>query len=138
VVAEVWRNLLQHDRRLVRQCLERGSLLAMLHTLTRHRSVDLLRRRKLVTEPFTEELELAPAAEPELEDRSQLTERLGPALARLSARERALVELFYLHQKSYREIELLTGVRLNSIGPTLGRALAKLRTALAEPTAVAN
>jgi RNA polymerase sigma factor (sigma-70 family) len=48
----------------------------------------------------------------------------------LNARERTLVELFFLQGKKYREIAALTGVAQNSIGPTLGRALSKLRTAL--------
>src|SRR5688500_12183162 len=45
-VADVWKNLLENDRRLVRQCLERGNFLQTLQVLTRNRSIDLMRKRQ--------------------------------------------------------------------------------------------
>lgn len=129
-VAEVWRNLLDHDRRIVRQCLERGQLLPTLHVLTRNRAIDQMRRRKFIGASMEELEEVAATDEPESE--SSLAEELPRALAALSPRERTLVELFYLHDKKYREIEQLTGIPQNSIGPTLTRVLAKLRDTLSE------
>ncbi|MCG3149009.1 MAG: hypothetical protein PCFJNLEI_02461 [Verrucomicrobiae bacterium] len=123
VVAEVWRNLLHHDRRLLRQCLERQQLLPTLHVVTRNRTIDVMRRRKLITQPLADELVEVPAAEPA----PDLSGRLQQALAQLAPKERTLIELFYLQRKKYREIELLTGISANSIGPTLARALGKLR-----------
>ena len=133
-VAETWSNLLRNERQQIRRCLERGQLLPTLHVLTRNRTVDVMRRRKLVTEPLQEELVEATAAEPALESTPDLAHRLRAALARLSTKERTLVELFYLQEKKYREIELLTGVSQNSVGPTLARALLKLRDALGRAT----
>ena len=130
-VADVWRNLLHNDRQLVRQCIERGQLLPTLHVLTRNRTVDLMRRRKLVAAPLEEATEIAVCdAETADPDERDVSSFLPQALARLSPRERALVELFYLQAKSYREIELLIGVPQNSIGPTLKRAVAKLKAAI--------
>lgn len=132
VVAEVWGNLLQNERQLIHQCLERRQLLPALHVLTRNRSIDVMRRRKFVAQPLTEELMEVPAVDDESESYAELTDLLPKALAELSAKERTLVDLFYLHGKKYREIELLTGVSQNGIGPTLARALTKLRDSMAE------
>lgn len=133
LVAEVWRNLLAHDLRLVRQCRRHGRLLQTLHVLARNRTVDFLRRRQWQTTPLDENTlpDTAPATEtPEATPPPQA---LSAALAALSARERTVIGLFFLQDKSYREIAALTGIPQNSIGPTLGRALAKLRAALQAP-----
>lgn len=129
VVAEVWRNLLEDDRRLLRRCRERGQFLPMLQALTRHRTVDVLRRRKLWTVRYEEEEMSVAQPEPDPVPAEELA-ALPEALGTLSPKERRLVELFYLQEKAYREITLLTGVPLNSIGPTLARSLAKLRKRL--------
>jgi len=130
VVAEVWGNLLRNDRRLLRQCLERKQVLPTLHVLTRNRTIDVMRRRKLVTQPLDEELLEVPVAE--AEPAPLPLEKLRSALTVLSTKERTLVELFYLQKKKYREIELLTGISSNSVGPTLARALSKLRDHLTD------
>jgi len=129
-VAEVWRNLLQNDRQLLRQCLERGQLLPTLHVLARNRTVDVMRRRKFVIVQLDEDLEPVAVENDEATADTDIEELLPRALAQLSSRERTLVELFYLHERKYREIELLLGVSQNSIGPTLARALGKLRKAI--------
>ena len=49
------------------------------------------------------------------------------ALKTLTPREQNAVRLFFLHDRKYREIAALTGMPQNSIGPTLARALVKLR-----------
>lgn len=132
-VADVWRNLLQNNRQVVRQCIERGQLLPTLHVLTRNRSVDVMRRRKCVSVPLDNAVEEVAVDATDSAADSESIELLPRALERLSVRERTLVELFYLHDKKYREIELLLGIPQNSIGPTLARALAKLRQTLSDP-----
>jgi RNA polymerase sigma-70 factor (ECF subfamily) len=132
VVSEVWSNLLRNDKQVIRRCLERGQLLPMLHVLTRNRTIDVMRRRKFVTEQLDEELTEVPSAESESELPLDPNNQLPKALGQLSAKERTLVDLFYLQGKKYREIELLTGVSQNSVGPTLARALAKLREWIAK------
>lgn len=52
------------------------------------------------------------------------------AFRQLAPRERLVVKLFYLKQKKYREIARATGIPMNSVGPTLGRAVEKLRAQL--------
>ena len=129
-VAAVWHNLLAHDRRQVRLCLERRNLLPTLYTLTRNRTVDSIRRQRLPVGPLPDDDVLAGDApgDPPLDDAT--LEAGLKALETLSPKERTVVQLFFLHGRRYRDIEALTGVPLNSIGPTLNRALEKLRRVL--------
>jgi RNA polymerase sigma-70 factor (ECF subfamily) len=131
-VAEDWRNLLQNDRQLLRRCIAQGEWLPTLHVLTRNRSVGVMRRRKCVSVPLDALVEETPAEESEQSFDPELAELLPQALATLSARERSLVDLVFLHNKKYREIELLLCIPQNSIGPTLTRTMAKLRKAISD------
>ena len=129
-VAEAWRSVLAHDRRVIRQCQGNGHILPMLHTLTRNRAVDIIRSRKLATVP----LEVEPAAEPPPAESwipPDGEARVAEAIRHLSDREQTLLRLFYLRGMKYRDIEQLTGISINAIGPTLNRALAKIRARIA-------
>jgi RNA polymerase sigma factor (sigma-70 family) len=130
VVAEVWANLLAADRRVLRRCLEHGHLLATLHTLVRNRAVDVMRGQRL--KPLDLDAARIPEAVPDDDDGSDPIppETVRDALAVLNDRERTIVDLFHLQGRKYTEIAALTGIPMNSIGPTMGRALAKLRVAL--------
>lgn len=133
MVANVWQNLLANDLKIVRQCLKQGYFLQTLHVLARHRTIDMLRKRKLETVPFDRN---EPAVEPPSAAALPAAAvdvpetLLHQALATLTPRERSLIALFFLQGKKYREIAALTGISMNSIGPTLGRALTKLRQIL--------
>jgi RNA polymerase sigma factor (sigma-70 family) len=130
VVAGVWRNLLERENRVLEQCRLRGGLLPLLVTLTRNRAVDLMRRHKNFIVSMSENLPEPQAPEPEREvlpDSALLSPDLFTVL---SPREKTCIRLFYLQGKKYREIAKLTGISINSIGPTLKRALAKLREKL--------
>lgn len=132
MVADVWNNLLANDLRIMRQCRRRGFFLQTLYVLARNRSIDLMRRRKMETAPLdgnetaTErpEFSLPPAA---LDVSASI---LRQALATLMPKERTLIGLFFLQDKSYKEMAALTGISINSIGPILSRALIKLRNVL--------
>ena len=129
-VADVWRNLIENQHRVLRDCLTRGNLLPTLQVLARHRAVDILRKRR-PTQQLPDDSGLAPAVSKESQDQSGLdTEALAAALDELTPRERVLVNLFFLQGKKYREIAAITGIPQNSIGPTLGRAVARLRDAM--------
>lgn len=54
-------------------------------------------------------------------------EELPSLLQRLADTEAQVVRLYYLDEKSYREISEETGMPENSVGPTLSRAREKLR-----------
>lgn len=130
VVAVVWSNVLANDRRIIRQCLAKGHWLAMLYTLVRNRAVDVMRAHRLQTVPLDETHQPEQETDPEPEPPAPPPEQLREALQKLNERERTLVNLFFLQGKKYSEIAGLTGIAQNSIGPTLGRALAKMRFAM--------
>jgi len=132
MVAEVWQNLLANDLKIVRQCLQKGYFLQTLHVLARNRTIDLLRKRKLETVPLDGNEPAAssppstlPAAAVDVPET-----RLHQAVETLAPKERTLIALFFLQGKKYKEIAELTGISINSIGPTIGRALIKLRQVL--------
>ena len=114
--------------RLVRQCRQRGNLLQTLQVLARHRSVDVLRKRKVKTVPLAAGHALLKQGDPP--DDEWDPQSVAALVGTLPARERTLVKLFFLHQKKYRQIAELTGIPQNSIGPTLSRALTRLRQML--------
>jgi RNA polymerase sigma-70 factor, ECF subfamily len=131
-VADVWKNLLEKDRRIVRDCSERGNFLQTLQVLTRNRSVDILRRRHEQVVSLDQGQAAAQAAAPTDNGPAIPPEQMRAAMQVLTQRERTLVNLFFLQGKKYREIADLTGIPQNSIGPTLARALARLRKQLGE------
>lgn len=126
VVAEVWKNILENNRRILQQCREHNNLPQTLFLLTRRRTIDWIRAHRNRFLPLTEnDLPQEPADVPILH--AELS-ALKEALNALNSKERTLLQLFFLQKKKYREIAVLTGIPQNSIGPTIGRALAKLRS----------
>jgi RNA polymerase sigma-70 factor, ECF subfamily len=129
VAAAVWGNLLEHDMRVVRQCVGKGNFAATLTVLAKHRAVDLIRK---TGDAHAEVGEIEPVTgeQEEPEDLGVDGKRLGEAMEKLPERQKMLLRLFYLQGKSYKEIHGLTGVAENSIGPTIARAVARLREML--------
>jgi RNA polymerase sigma-70 factor (ECF subfamily) len=130
VVAAAWSSVLANDRRIVRQCLRNGQWLPMLYALVRNRAVDVMRAHKIATVPLDGVDVPEPAPGEPTEAFSSDLPALREAMDGLSPREQLLVRLFFLQGRRYREIADLTGIAQNSIGPTLGRALKKMRGAL--------
>ncbi|HBC88121.1 MAG TPA: hypothetical protein DCZ94_14315 [Lentisphaeria bacterium] len=128
-VTAVWRDLLANDKKLLHSCLERGEILPLLHTLVRNRSVDMMRKRgsdPLV--PMDREKTPEVLVLPEVhQDEPPRDSEISLALESLPLKERSCIKLFFLQDRSYREIAELTGMPVNSIGPTIRRALDKLR-----------
>ena len=127
VVSETWRNLLANDHRLLHRCLEKGGFFQTVHVLIRNRTVDFIRSHRMKVDPLPDEPALldtppAPPPPPKPDDGE-----IESALKTLTDREQNVIRLFFLHDKKYREIADLTGMPQNSIGPTLARALTKLR-----------
>lgn len=126
-VCDVWKNLIENDRRVIRLCLERGNFLQTLQVLTRNRSVDILRRRQNNLAIH----DIQPA-QPQHEPPAFSAEEIARLVEELPQRERTLITLFFLQGKKYRQIADLTGIPQNSIGPTIARALARLRKSIKE------
>ena len=130
--AEVWKNLLENDCRVLRECQVKGNFLQTLYVLARNRAVDIMRRRRRTFD--VSEFQIACRVEDE-EAPGELASAIL-AVKELPDKQRVLVNLFFLQRKSYREITELTGIPQNSIGPTLARALARLRKVLEAQDAV--
>lgn len=128
-VADTWNSLVEKNFQALRRCLEQNNLLQSMIVITRNRCVDAMRRHKLNTVPLADEHFLL-RADGTAENASLDQEELHRAMAALSPRERTLVRLRFLHGRKYKEISQLTGITRNSIGPTLARAMVKLRDCL--------
>ncbi len=128
-VTAVWRDLLAKEKRLIRNSIERGEILPLLHTLVRNRCIDMMRKRG--TEPFVpmdcENIPDISVPSEVHQEESPGDSEISLALESLPLKERSCVKLFFLQDRSYREITELTGIPANSIGPTIRRALDKLR-----------
>lgn len=126
ICSQIWEQLLANDRKLLLTCLDEDRLFPMLHTMARNRCIDHIRKfRKLSLSE--EEIVL---------DGQPVTSEPAPGLKRewllqhirsLPRREREVIELFYIQDLTYREIHQVSGISENSIGPTLKRALRRLR-----------
>lgn len=128
-VTAVWRDLLANDKRLLHNCLARGEILPLLHTLVRNRCVDMMRRRG--SDPCVqmdrENTPDIPAPAEVHEEEPPGDTEISLALDSLPLKERSCIKLFFLQDRSYKEISELTGIPVNSIGPTIRRALDKMR-----------
>ena len=111
-------------------------LKAWLAIGARRRAIDFVRKRRLASVSLEQRkgedgmaLAEAVAAKPgsEAPDLGATQSAVAEALSTLSAKERLIVQLFYLKGKKYREISKLTGVNMNSISPTLARAVEKMQ-----------
>ncbi len=128
-VTAVWRNLLENERSLLRKCLAHGEILPLLHTLVRNRCVDMMRKQG--SDPCVsfaaDVLEKIPVLQEDSDEGIPESSQIVLAMNSLSAKERTCVKLFYLQERGYREISEIAGIPVNSIGPTIRRALDKLR-----------
>ncbi|MBN2096871.1 MAG: sigma-70 family RNA polymerase sigma factor [Candidatus Omnitrophica bacterium] len=64
-------------------------------------------------------------------EQKQLNDILGEALSHLSARERIVLKLNYLHQKTHQEIAAILKMPTNTVSSLVKRAKEKLRQKLA-------
>jgi RNA polymerase sigma-70 factor (ECF subfamily) len=131
VAFELFESLVRDNYRALAGLREPYDLKAWLSVSARRRAIDFARRRKETVSldgPVR-----APAADPPVElEETPCREALRRSLEVLNERERAVVESFYFDGRSYREIADRVGINPNSIGPTLLRAVDKIRSYLAE------
>jgi RNA polymerase sigma factor (sigma-70 family) len=113
--AEVFRQLVERDRAMLRSLRAPYNLRAWLAIVARRAVSRLLRRRR-------PEGPLPERAAPEVRDGG-----LGDLLGRLPAEDRLLLELFFVHECSYEEIGALLGISPESVGKQKFRAVERLR-----------
>lgn len=135
LVSEVFLAILQDDFAVLRRFRGQSSLATYLTVVARRIVVrSLLRRRpsraESVPDGFGDSLDLdAGENQATAEDRDHVERLLG----KLEQDEAAVVRMYHLQGKSYREISSETGVPENSIGPILSRARDKMRRAGMNP-----
>lgn len=113
--AEVFRQLVERDRAMLRALRPPYHLRAWLALITRRACIKLLRRKGATAEPRDVP---APAAAPS---------SFGDLLAKLPPSDRLLLELFFVHDCSYEEIASMLGISVESVGKQKTRALEKLK-----------
>jgi RNA polymerase sigma factor (sigma-70 family) len=117
--ADVFRQLVDRDRALLRSLQPPYNLRAWLAVVTRRTCGKLMRRRPGAT------ADPAQIAAPE-------ASRFEEHLSQLPPQDRLLLELFFVHDASYEEIADVLGISPESVGKQKTRALEKLRKSMDE------
>jgi RNA polymerase sigma factor (sigma-70 family) len=127
LVYELWADLVEDQYKALAAIGPPYDLKAYLAVSARRRAIDYARRPRRAV-PLDADATAAPESEA-VADPAQVR-ALGEAMKTLSKKEQTLVRLFYEEELKYREIARATGISMNSIGPTLQRAVEKLRSAV--------
>jgi RNA polymerase sigma-70 factor (ECF subfamily) len=136
---EVFTHLVDKHFRALARLQEPFHLKSWLAVVTKRKVLDACKKKEIHTvsldQPLMKEGDTAPLEQfLGVESTSSLDAeeiRVVICKAPLNGKERLLITLTYFHEKSYREIAEMTRMPQNSIGPTLRRALDKLKKALA-------
>lgn len=132
LVAEVMLGLVDDDYAVLRHFRGESSLATYLTVVARR----IVVKRLLSRLPATSTLEAGHAHSSSPEPRIENKEEVNHLMQRLDGQEAAVVRLFHLEGLSYQEISRETGVAINSVGPILTRARARMRRlASADPMA---
>ena len=111
------------------------SLATYLTVVARRVVVHQLLERKIAA-PLQGSLEEAVGSDgEEAEQRISDREQVQRLLSGLQETEAAVVKMYHLEGKSYREISAATGMSENTVGPTLSRARLKMRQTGADQAA---
>ncbi len=119
VFMQLWRNPDAFDA-------SRGSLGAWLSVISRHRSIDVLRKRK----PEVDIEDCVIAGGPDLSDeaeRSLVVEKVRAALAEMDPNQHKALELAYFQGLTHSEIAEKTGEPLGTIKTRIRSGLQQLR-----------
>lgn len=132
LVADVFLEIIRDDFAALRRFRGESSLHSYLTVIARRIVVRQLASWQTVNTEF-EESDFADESNvrEQFEDARDEIEQL---LDCLDGNQRKLVELFHLQENSYADISKITGVPVNSIGPSLARAREKMRAAKVRPT----
>lgn len=134
VAADVLLAVVANDYAVLRQFRGQASLATYLTVISRRVCVQAMVKRAAIREGPLDgkpEREARPIVERSLE----AIEEVQKLKKRLPARERQVVQLFYIEGRSYEEIATSMHLPVNSIGPILSRARKLLRGAKKTATA---
>jgi len=123
IFLQLWRNPQTFDS-------NRGSLGAWLAVITRHRAIDLLRRRR----PESDIEDVIVAVDTRLEqttDRNMAIAKIRAVVERLPVEQRKPLEMAFFEGLTHSEIASKTGEPLGTVKTRIRSALLTLRKALA-------
>jgi RNA polymerase sigma-70 factor (ECF subfamily) len=123
VFLQLWRNPDAFDA-------SRGSLAAWLAVISRHRSIDRLRKRR----PETDIENCVIASSPELRDeteRALVIEKIRVVLAEMNPDQRKVLELAFFEGLTHTEIAAKTGEPLGTVKTRIRSGLQLLRAKFA-------
>jgi RNA polymerase sigma-70 factor (ECF subfamily) len=126
---KLWRNADRYDA-------TRGKLETWVLLVARSLAIDALRRRVLDSRSLRalgppEEADAAPGPD-EIAETGDLAERARRAMRRLSAEQRAALELAYFGGKTSAEVAELEGIPIGTAKTRIRSALLRLREAMSE------
>lgn len=130
LAASLYSSMIKNDYRVLRRIGPPYDYKSFMVISARRRAIDALRLRKRTPRSLDSLDSFEPSAQSDGGAPAAAPEQLDAALKTLPPRDAMLVRLVYVHNKSYREAASLAGMPLNSVGPTLVRALGKIRKAL--------
>lgn len=126
--SEVFLAILTDDYAVLRRFRGQSSLATYLTVIARRVVVrELLKRRIMTNHSDTGEMQQVEDEAAEVEERLSNREEVERLLDELHGDEAMIVRLYHLDGKTYHEISRTMGVPVNSIGPALSRARAKMR-----------
>ena len=131
LAAEVFLQLIKDDFALLRRFRGESSLATYLTVVSRRIIVRQLLRRK-TTSPLAEAVGGMESNGSAPEERISNRDEVEQLMRQLDAPEAAIVRMYHLEGKTYREISQSVGMAENTIGPTLSRARQKMRRAGAD------
>jgi RNA polymerase sigma-70 factor (ECF subfamily) len=141
VAEEFYARLVDQDFRALRTLREPFHLKAWLAVGARHKALDHVKKRTLRAVSLDQPADVRGEGQAierlvgfTVDPSSDVGEEVRRAVdeAPLNAKERLLIVLFFFKEKRYDEIARIVGIPENSIGPTVRRALEKIRETLAK------
>jgi len=132
LAAEILLQMVANDYAVLRQFRGQSSLATYLTVIARRSCIHELNRPTGPTDIQTrKDGQFRPETKREERPKGEVglesLEEVQKLLRKLPARERQVVRLFYLEGRTYEEISTRLHIPVNSIGPILSRARAKLR-----------
>ncbi|OHB81238.1 MAG: RNA polymerase subunit sigma-70 [Planctomycetes bacterium RBG_16_64_10] len=133
LASEVFLTLVRDDFAVLQRFRGASSLATYLTVVARRVVVDRLLRHRSASPLGADVYDTAGdgnQVQQRISDREQVDQLLGE----LEEAEAAVVRMYHLEGKTYREISVATGMPENSVGPTLSRARNKMRRSGADQT----
>ena len=127
LAAEVLLAIIQDDLAVLRNFRGKSSLATYLTVIARRVVVRKLLDTRVAT-PLGALADNAVSSESAVEERFTDREEVERLLSILDSPEAQVVRLYHLEGKTYQEINRITGVPTNSLGPMLSRIRARLRS----------